>query len=1090
MNRLYHLRVVSLLVSSTFVLGLLMLPFSAQASTTTAANKATAVANAPQLVCPPPITIACDSPTSPAVTGLAVATTDCGEVTISFLDSFEPNCGNSGVLTRTWTAIDNCGETSNCEQLITLTDNVPPSISYNQAEGSVVEVECNLADDDWSAFAAITAALELDDNCGASDIDLELRHELVEEGTCGVSDFLSIWNCTWTASDPCGNSSNFNLLVRIVDSEGPVWLDFPDNTTISCAEEIPSTPPSATDNCSAVTEISFVDEMTDMGCAHSYMIRREWSATDGCGNTTKNTQEISVIDETPPDIYFADGYINGYEDGDDVYIDCVEYGRITQLGFAALAFDGCSGQVDVHFSYDDFGQFDCAEFGYSGHVRTSWTATDECGNSRVATLNWLLVDNTAPRLQGVPEDQCVSALPTAPTVTGVDDCDFVLVELTTSDPISCSGGTYVLRTWTATDGCGNSDSATQRLYFDDNTGPEITIDYPNLEGLPDGSTAFIPADCNAMDNIVAPDLLAAVYATDNCSSVRIDKDLELLSDGGCVTDGFLARYQLRVTATDLCGNESRHELFVHLIDATVPTIEAPSELIVGCGEAIPLATAYDECGEVTDLFFTGPEEFPVNCAANPQFTDRFWLAIDACGNTNVFEQRIALIDETGPVFYDLPPDACGFIEAPEGVVAFDECSQMEVNATLTETSQVIPDCGEVITRTWMAVDSCGNETRASQQIVLADDQPPVLSFDHPLLQGLADGDVLAIPVGFVFGDPEAPFDFGNEALSISDNCGSAMDILTSISTIEQEGCRETGYLSQHRVEWLVSDPCGNASSLSIVLAYTDQEPPEIREVPPYLTLYCDDLIPSAEQVWARDNYDPNPDFTFEETITNTPYGQYIIRIWTATDQCGNTTEARQRIDIHHNDLEANFDHPEVVNCNTSENYISVDVSGGNAPYTYSWEMIDCDGFITSDPTQERIQYTLGYTTQNFRVSITDANGCEFVTNTSIACFNDDVNAPGGGIPGGTVPGGVATEVLLYPNPVHDYVTIHAPTLIEESVEIWVYNLLGQVVYQERPQVWPEGTWQMDTRQLPNGTYWVHLGVAKQAPIIKEIVVQK
>lgn len=1081
MNTLYHPRVGFLLAQSTFVLWLLLLPFSIHASSGLTMSSW----EAPQLVCPPSISISCGSPSSPTYTGLATASTSCGGVTVSFLDSFTPSCGNSGVITRTWTATDNCGESTTCEQLITLIDDTPPTISYSRPAGSVVEVECNLADGNWSAFFAITAALEVQDECAATT-DLELDHELMEEGICGVSDFLSIWHCTWTASDPCGNASEFDLIVRIVDSQGPIWLDFPEDINLSCEDEIPVSTPTAIDNCSAVTDIYFSDEYMDQDCAYGYMIRREWSAVDGCGNVTKDFQHINVHDETAPEIFFADGYISSYEDGDDVFINCRDYGRITQLDFAALAYDACSGQVDVHFTYEDFGQFDCATYGYSGHVQTSWTAVDDCGNSHTATLNWFLVDDTPPSLQGVPEDQCVSSIPPAPFVSGVDDCEFVLVELTTSEPISCGDGTYVERTWTATDPCGNTDSKTQRLYLADTAGPEISIDYPNLTDLPNGSTGFIPADCSGSNDIVAPDLLSAISVSDGCSAVVVDKSLTLLSDGGCVADGFLARYLLHVEATDLCGNASNYELFIHLIDATLPTIEAPAELIIGCGEAIPEATAFDECGEVTDLFFIGTETFPVNCADNLEFADRFWLAIDACGNTNVFEQRIAVVDNTGPIFNNLPADACGQgADEPANVTAFDECSGMEVNATMTESSQQLSDCGEVLLRTWTAVDNCGNESTANQQIVLADDQAPEMSFNHPLLAGLADGDLLEIPVGFVYGGPNAPFDFGSStAVQVQDNCGTAIDVLINITTIEQEGCLSTGYLSQHEIEWLASDPCGNATSMRIILAYTDQEVPEIREVPHHLTLYCDDPIPGAEDVFARDNHDAEPDFTFEEIVTDTPYGQRIIRIWTATDECGNYAEERQRIDVYANDLEAALEHPETVNCNTSGNFISAMVSGGNAPYTYSWEMVDCDGFITSDPTEESITYTLGYTTQNFRVTITDENGCEHVTSTSIGCTNDDINPPGEGFPGDT-----SEEVALYPNPANESITIYAPVYAEQAVQISVYNILGQCVYQQAAPTWPINGWQVDTRLLPAGAYWVHLDGQVSAPLIREIIVQ-
>ncbi|MEO0874772.1 MAG: hypothetical protein AAFY48_09225, partial [Bacteroidota bacterium] len=222
--------------------------------TTSCDQTITIVSDVPPLLqIPPDATIGCNDSSTPTNTGLATATGGCGEVSVTFSNSVTPACGNTETITRTWTATDECGQATSATQTITVVDNEGPVISYDVPSGSTVEVECNLADANWTAFAAITEGMRVEDECDLGQINLDIDHQLLEEGICGVSDFLSIWQCTWTATDDCGNVGTFELLVRIIDSEGPFWLDFPDDLEVACTEEIPEQRPSAADNCSTVT---------------------------------------------------------------------------------------------------------------------------------------------------------------------------------------------------------------------------------------------------------------------------------------------------------------------------------------------------------------------------------------------------------------------------------------------------------------------------------------------------------------------------------------------------------------------------------------------------------------------------------------------------------------------------------------------------------------------------------------------------------------------------------------------------------------------------------------------------------------------
>ena len=67
------------------------------------------------------------------------------------------------------------------------------------------------------------------------------------------------------------------------------------------------------------------------------------------------------------------------------------------------------------------------------------------------------------------------ATPAFAQATATDDCD-ATVTLTFNDvttPGTCAGNYSVTRTWTATDDCGNSSTATQTINVQDITAPVI-----------------------------------------------------------------------------------------------------------------------------------------------------------------------------------------------------------------------------------------------------------------------------------------------------------------------------------------------------------------------------------------------------------------------------------------------------------------------------------------------------------------------------------------------------------------------------------------------------------------------------------------
>jgi hypothetical protein len=88
----------------------------------------------PTLTCPPFKIISCESDTTPANLGVAVAMDNCTPtnlITITHVDHVENlgQCNGTGSFTRHWTATDMCGNVAACIQTIVIIDNTAPTLN-------------------------------------------------------------------------------------------------------------------------------------------------------------------------------------------------------------------------------------------------------------------------------------------------------------------------------------------------------------------------------------------------------------------------------------------------------------------------------------------------------------------------------------------------------------------------------------------------------------------------------------------------------------------------------------------------------------------------------------------------------------------------------------------------------------------------------------------------------------------------------------------------------------------------------------------------------------------------------------------------
>ena len=463
-------------------------------------------------------TYECDALPDPAT---VEATDNCSNVGVAFDEQIsEGACSGESTVTRTWTATDECGNADTQTQTISLQDTVLPTLSGVPVDSTV---ECDSIPDP----PVVTAT----DNCSEPTV------ELAEEVSPGEDAGKGLIHRTWTATDACGNQTSQTQTIIVIDTTAPTLVGVPPDTTVEC-DAIPEPPTvSATDNC-ATPNVTMEEEITEGDCSGQRTIVRTWKAVDDCGNETTAVQTIIVVDTTTPTLTNTPT---------DATVSCDDVPPPAEVG----ATDNCSTPTVELNEVAEPG----ACVGQTTITRT-WTATDTCGNvsTFVQTLN--VVDTAAPTINGDPNDLLAECddIPDAATFTASDNCSSdVSVEFSEDTiPGSCEGNYEILRTWTATDDCGNAANKNQFVTIQDSTPPVISLDSDPTQFICDGAPVsfLVSTDDNCSEVTLTWQQLRWITAT-NRDRVTItpqpDGSARITVTGPAFITGAFS-------ANDACGN--------------------------------------------------------------------------------------------------------------------------------------------------------------------------------------------------------------------------------------------------------------------------------------------------------------------------------------------------------------------------------------------------------------------------------------------------------------------------------------------------------------------------------------------------------
>jgi len=492
-------------------------------------------------------------------------------------------------------------------------------------------------------------------------------------------------------------------------------------------------------------------------------------------------------------------------------------------------------------------------------ITRTWTATDACDNATSHDQLITVQDTTAPALSGVPEDVAAEcdAVPAPAAVTAEDHCSIASVDLLEETVLGiCVGRSTLTRTWTATDDCGNAVSDSHVIAMQDTT-------VPQLQGVPGDATV----ECDAIPD--PPE----VTASDNCSVPTVDL-VEVVEPGLGAGKATITRTW---TATDDCGNATSQSQTLEVLDTTAPAMQnLPPDLTVEC-DAVPEpanVTATDNCA-MPMLEFSEQIE-PGRCSAAYVIT-RTWTAVDESGNQVTHAQVIAVVDTQFPQLLGVPEDEtaeCDSLPEPAAVNATDNCSEPVVQfSELAEPGDC--DGRSTVTRTWIVVDDCGNETAASQVITVVDTTLPELS---------------GVPTNAVVECEDVPTP---PLVNAADHC--------SEPTIRFAEQREGGSCADEYTitrTWTAADDCGNEATEGQLLSVVDTTAPAFSDDPQDLVAECD-AVPAAVTLTASDNCDDQlVVLPAEQRADGDCPGRYTLnRSWSTSDDCANESIVTQTVSV-------------------------------------------------------------------------------------------------------------------------------------------------------------------------------------------------
>ncbi|UTN03422.1 gliding motility-associated C-terminal domain-containing protein [Flavobacterium bizetiae] len=496
----------------------------------------------------------------------------------------------------------------------------------------------------------------------------------------------------------------------------------------------------------------------------------------------------------------------------------------------------------------------------NGKVVYTYTFTDCIGNKHDWQYTYTIesVDFVMPNNAGTTV-ACASLI-VAPTVPEVkDNCGNVLTPVLDISPTpECNG--KVVYTYTFTDCIGNKHDWEYTYTIE-----SVDFIMPNNAGT--------TVACASL--IVAP---TVPEVKDNCGNV-LTPVLDISPTPECN-----GKVVYTYTFTDCIGNKHDWE-YTYTIETVDFVMPANAGSIVACLSSVVEPTVpevKDNCGNVLTVSAPIISDQP-ECNGEVTYTYKF---TDCTGNTHDWVYTYTINNTLAPTgkapadlkvqcIEDIP---AANINAVTNTVA--NCNG-EINVTVEDTNNGGRGCkGEpyIVTRTFTLTDCGGLKTILVQKIIAEDTTAPV--FVETLPANIVVDCAIEIPV--------AP------TLTAVDNCSVANVVYDEVKI---DGNCSGNYQLQRT--WTASDSCGNETVYTQVITVSDTTAPVfVESLPESVVNATCETIPDAVTLTASDTCGTaTVEYTETKVDGDCSSKHDLIRVWTATDDCGNQNTFKQTIHV-------------------------------------------------------------------------------------------------------------------------------------------------------------------------------------------------
>ena len=744
----------------------------------------------------------------------------------------DEDCPNGYSITRTWTAVDQCGNASTFTRIVHVTDTEAPTVvpdcqfeplNLYTSQGFECPAEPSISlyvgqeltlNSTWTVAGLSIPPLEgcIQDNCSASE-DISL---LVADIDYGVDDeglpCTRTLTVTFSLIDACGNTQPdpLVLIFNIIDNSAPVWetaqnaLDRVVDCNISAElDDALELEPVPVDNCgngAILSSPSYVETPGD--CAGEYTITRTWFAYDQCGNSNSTifTQTIHVIDLDPP-------VWSSAPNAGNATVSCSNAGDLaTAQAFVPVASDACGSTTTITKVPGTFvPSNNCPQ---SGTITNTFTVVDACGNQGTTTYTQVItiIDNTPPVCSTGVIASCYQSVAEAEAAaiaatTATDNCSPTnLLTKTASTLGTCNAVVTV----TVTDQCGNSSSVPYSTRID-NEPPTLIANCAALApSYPTATAAQV-----AMQNVTS--------YQDNCPGSYTVSGNTVGTCNAIVT----------LTYTDACGNSSNVSCSTS-ITATPLAIACPANASVStnanvCTFTVP-ANSYNPtitggCQPYTLSYSANNGASPASGSSldgavlNKGVTTITWTVTDAnnastsCAFTvTVNDTQLPTITCPANIVKSNDNNACGAV-ATYTVTASDNCMYTVTQTAGLPSGSTFP-VGTTV-NAFQAVDMSGNSAFCSFNVTVNDTQAPAIVCPANITTGNTAGQCSAVV---------------NYSVTATDNCGGT----TTLTLVNGPASGSTFPIgTTGPIQWRATDGAGNTANCSFNVTVNDTQAPAI-----------------------------------------------------------------------------------------------------------------------------------------------------------------------------------------------------------------------------------------------------------------------